>query len=695
MPKITLPDIGSLANSASAREAINDNFAAIEEALENTVSRDGTTPNNLTADLDLDGNSILNLADPVADTDAVNKRSIGPLVQEAINDIIAALGDAGYVRDVEVQVTEGDTSVDLSDHAPFVAVYGVFHNGVHQAPSTYSLVGTTISFTTPLDADGSLVVLVSNLPVNNVSSDNITVTALGSGSISRTVRAKVSDYKSLKDYGVSANGVTDDTATAEAAALAHTDLHVTAGSYNLSRDVYLFGAIEEGVKYTGAGRFITMRGVLELTKQFMLQVGTDATNTTVPNFVRRAVEVRRLTSTSLPHENSYERTPNSTALGLALKFLADLVHHDPRHKAELVPSIEFAADYLCAMQYRDEETARFGGIRASSDDKNTTCFGTAVAGRGLLAAYRVTKDPKHLQAAFNAAEYMKVLNDPNPTYLALYGETPIPADAENAFFNGFCDRIQSDDKINITVSNWNLLAAVFLQEVYDLNGDADLPAIIAGAQETHDYGVLNGYDYFALKNAAPTSKVSTTWPFFSGHTYADGAWHRLGEPAGTNTVGTDQIEYGLAALYDLNYTLADLRTAYETYRNLTHADAGSTDFGNGFNAAVCFTGYFRINSSVYGGSGGAPIDPSTSRHYGSYYDVQGAGTLLKFKYEQYPDDFADAMTLTQIAWDRGALVDENLDTIWSTDTGFEYFTKGVIPIAKAGIGLIEVMEVIE
>ena len=39
---------------------LNANFEAIEAALENTVSRDGTTPNHLTADLDMNGHRILN-----------------------------------------------------------------------------------------------------------------------------------------------------------------------------------------------------------------------------------------------------------------------------------------------------------------------------------------------------------------------------------------------------------------------------------------------------------------------------------------------------------------------------------------------------------------------------------------------------------------------------------------------------------
>lgn len=65
MAKLTLNTIGSRYGSI---DALNANFDAIETALENTLSRDGTAPNNLNADLDMDSNSILNLDTVFSDT---------------------------------------------------------------------------------------------------------------------------------------------------------------------------------------------------------------------------------------------------------------------------------------------------------------------------------------------------------------------------------------------------------------------------------------------------------------------------------------------------------------------------------------------------------------------------------------------------------------------------------------------------
>jgi len=61
MAKLTLSPISSRYASVAA---LNANFDAIEEALENTLSLDGTSPNALTTDLDMGGNRIINaLAD--------------------------------------------------------------------------------------------------------------------------------------------------------------------------------------------------------------------------------------------------------------------------------------------------------------------------------------------------------------------------------------------------------------------------------------------------------------------------------------------------------------------------------------------------------------------------------------------------------------------------------------------------------
>lgn len=88
MPKLNLQDItGSYASVAK----LNANFTALEEAIENTLSRDGTTPNVMEADFDMNSNRILNLPDPALDQEPV---TLGYLTDNFGDGAVGAAADA-------------------------------------------------------------------------------------------------------------------------------------------------------------------------------------------------------------------------------------------------------------------------------------------------------------------------------------------------------------------------------------------------------------------------------------------------------------------------------------------------------------------------------------------------------------------------------------------------------------------------
>lgn len=70
MAKLTLNDITTGYGSETLYNANND---LIETALENTLSRDGTSPNTMGASLDMNSNRILNLPSPVGNAEAATK----------------------------------------------------------------------------------------------------------------------------------------------------------------------------------------------------------------------------------------------------------------------------------------------------------------------------------------------------------------------------------------------------------------------------------------------------------------------------------------------------------------------------------------------------------------------------------------------------------------------------------------------
>lgn len=76
MAKITLDDVTNLQNEATAILTINGNSQTIEDAFDNTLSRDGTSPNQMEADLDMNGNRILNLPEPATPTEPLRLQDI-------------------------------------------------------------------------------------------------------------------------------------------------------------------------------------------------------------------------------------------------------------------------------------------------------------------------------------------------------------------------------------------------------------------------------------------------------------------------------------------------------------------------------------------------------------------------------------------------------------------------------------------
>lgn len=255
MAKLSLPDIGSLANSASARQAINDNFTAIEEAIENTVSRDGTTPNAMAADLDMDGNSVLNVADPVSDLDAVNKRSVETLVNEFAGQIIetAVFGEMVSER---YTATAGQVEFILPEAPASLDSVEVFVDGVRLYPTAdFSYSDVLLTLVTPLAGGEDVFVRYGRaLPSGITSASAVTytppstgvvgtVTAFldslwstgvsagaalirfiqaGTSAIARTVQDKMEDTLHVKDFGATGDGITDDT-NAILAAIAEAD----------------------------------------------------------------------------------------------------------------------------------------------------------------------------------------------------------------------------------------------------------------------------------------------------------------------------------------------------------------------------------------------------------------------------------------------------------------------------------------
>jgi len=76
--------------------AINDNFNNLNTALNNTLSLDGSTPNAMTADLDVNGNNILNIGNIFLD-DGSNLANLNNITISSSSPSGGSNGDIWFV----------------------------------------------------------------------------------------------------------------------------------------------------------------------------------------------------------------------------------------------------------------------------------------------------------------------------------------------------------------------------------------------------------------------------------------------------------------------------------------------------------------------------------------------------------------------------------------------------------------------
>lgn len=110
MSKITLTDLSNLQNENTAVNAININSEIIELAFDNTISRDGTSPNQMEASLDMNSNPILNLPTPTSNYEPLRLIDVATLEGGGIT--VSPLPIAGTTR--QVLEKNSNTNYDVS-----------------------------------------------------------------------------------------------------------------------------------------------------------------------------------------------------------------------------------------------------------------------------------------------------------------------------------------------------------------------------------------------------------------------------------------------------------------------------------------------------------------------------------------------------------------------------------------------------
>lgn len=280
MAKITLSDIADIRHPSAATN-INANNALIETALENTLSRDGTTPNTMSSDLDMNSNDLLN----VGLLDASDVTVDGNPVEGILTQAIEASNDA----------TDSATAAAASASSA-------------AASANSSASSATASAASAAQSEGAIVGAV------RYNTDQ-TLTRLQK--IQARDNINLESYINALDYCV-ADGVTDDYAgiiSAKDAAIAQDkSLYFPEGTYAFSNTLEFASiglAIVAGgpnvvLKHTGSGYAVSFSGpsvdsgasynqVFGGPNRFNIQGNTNTTVLLYTNLVHRSkffVELR-------------------------------------------------------------------------------------------------------------------------------------------------------------------------------------------------------------------------------------------------------------------------------------------------------------------------------------------------------------------------------------------------------------------
>lgn len=163
MAKVTLPTIQS---GYLSTEALNEAFTTIEDAFENTLSRDGTTPNQLEADLDLNGYSILNSGGNSDDPSRV-------ISYEEMTEYVSSVAEGIVSQQIEIHTaTAAQTVFNLTTTEYNVGSnsLAVYVNGSRKfTPADYTETDSdTVTFVAGL-ANGDKVQFVVNEFLGNIS----------------------------------------------------------------------------------------------------------------------------------------------------------------------------------------------------------------------------------------------------------------------------------------------------------------------------------------------------------------------------------------------------------------------------------------------------------------------------------------------------------------------------------------------
>ena len=187
------PDITTIASGYYSRQALNNNFENLQNGFDNTLSLDGSTPNAMGADLDMNNNDILNGRDVAVQSLTIAGSTVSPTGLTASGASVVTNQFTG----------NGSTKTFTLSYAPQIKDHtGVFIDGVYQNKAGYSVTTTALTFDTAPPLNSAIEVQVfRSLLTGTTPATNVPYNQGGTGAIDRTAQVKLQEGISLADFG--------------------------------------------------------------------------------------------------------------------------------------------------------------------------------------------------------------------------------------------------------------------------------------------------------------------------------------------------------------------------------------------------------------------------------------------------------------------------------------------------------------
>lgn len=149
------PTVTTITSGFASVTTLNANYEALRDAFDNTISRDGSTPNTMTADFDMNSNDILNVKSITDQSgkDIVAQTKVNADAAEAAK--VATEAAADEFGDIYLGSKTSDPTVDNDGDA--LQTGAIYYNSTNNELRVYSGTGFNLGIGT---AGGSVVPIV-------------------------------------------------------------------------------------------------------------------------------------------------------------------------------------------------------------------------------------------------------------------------------------------------------------------------------------------------------------------------------------------------------------------------------------------------------------------------------------------------------------------------------------------------------